>query len=87
MSRTYRCSRCSLSLAETAVIATAAPTKSVTDTPLGTNPIAVARVSGLAQSGFNEVAHSAKPDAHRRATSQNPPDSQEAESVIQADHW
>ncbi|MBV2151086.1 hypothetical protein KRZ98_23070, partial [Sphingobium sp. AS12] len=40
-----------------------------------TNPIAVARVSGLAQSGFNEVAHGAMTPAFRRATSQKPPDS------------
>jgi hypothetical protein len=44
----------------------------------------VARVSGLAQSGFNEVAHRAKIEDHRRATSQNPPDSQEGAEVIQA---
>jgi hypothetical protein len=41
-----------------------------------TNPIARDRVSGFAQSGFNEVARHAKIDAHRRATSQKPPDSQ-----------
>ncbi|CCV11660.1 hypothetical protein MESS4_330209 [Mesorhizobium sp. STM 4661] len=40
-----------------------------------TNPIARGRVSGFAQSDFNEVAHRAKPDHLRRATSQNPPDS------------
>jgi len=43
--------------------------------PRHTNPIARGRVSGFAQSGFNEVAHRAEPDRHRRATSQNPPDS------------
>jgi hypothetical protein len=43
--------------------------------PRDTNPIARGRVSAFAQSGFNEVAHRAKPDLHRRATSQNPPDS------------
>jgi hypothetical protein len=47
-----------------------------------TNPIADGRVSGFAQSGFNEVAHRAKPDDHRRATSQNPPDSQDADFLI-----
>jgi transposase len=45
--------------------------------PHGTNPIGVARVSGLAQSGFNEVAHRTRIDAYRRATSQKPPDSQD----------
>ena len=44
--------------------------------PRDTNPIARGRDSGFAQSGFNEVANRAKPDPHRRATSQNPPDSQ-----------
>lgn len=44
--------------------------------PRDTNPIARGRVSGFVQSGFNEVANPAKPDHHRRATSQNPPDSQ-----------
>lgn len=37
--------------------------------------VATGRVSGFAQSGFNEVARRAKPYHHRRATSQNPPDS------------
>lgn len=41
----------------------------------GTNPIGRQRVSGLAQSGFNEVAHGTRTPALRRATSQNPPDS------------
>ena len=51
--------------------------------PRDTNPIARGRVSGFAQSGFNEVAHRAKPDHHRRATSQNPPDSAGVAVVIQ----
>ena len=46
------------------------------NTPRNTNPIVRGGVSPFAQSGFNEVAHRAKPDLHRRATSQNPPDSQ-----------
>jgi hypothetical protein len=33
------------------------------------------------QSGFNEVAHSAKITAQRRATSQNPPDSRAVSSA------
>lgn len=48
-----------------------------------TNPIARGRVSRFAQSGFNEVAHRAKLDDHRRATSQNPPDSQSGNDLIQ----
>ena len=39
------------------------------------------------QTGFNEVAHSAKPAPQRRATSQNPPDSQVVDSLIQAAGW
>jgi hypothetical protein len=50
--------------------------------PHGTNPIGTARVSGFAQSGFNEVAHGAKIRAQRRATSQKPPDSQSGFGVI-----
>jgi len=37
----------------------------------------MARVSGFAQSGFNEVAHGAKIPAQRRATLQKPPDSKD----------
>ena len=55
--------------------------------PCATNPIGGARVSGLAQSGFNEVAHSARPTPQRRATSQNPPDSHLADFLIQASGW
>jgi len=51
--------------------------------PRDTNPIARGRDSGFAQSGFNEVANRAKPDPHRRATSQNPPDSQDGNDLIQ----
>ena len=46
----------------------------------------LSRVSGFVQSGFNEVAHSAKPDTQRRATSQNPPDSARESSVVAGWH-
>ena len=52
-----------------------------------TNPIGRERVSGFAQSGFNEVAHSAMIPAFRRATSQNPPDSQSVRFLIQPAGW
>ncbi|MER8541352.1 hypothetical protein NKH17_18090 [Mesorhizobium sp. M1334] len=52
-----------------------------------TNPTARGRVSGFAQSGFNEVAHRPKPDHHRRATLQIPPDSRRGDFVIQDAGW
>lgn len=54
------------------------PSPAHSDQCCRTKPIGRVRVSGFAQSGFNEVAHSAKIDPQRRATSQNPPDSQGA---------
>ena len=51
-----------------------------------TKPI-VALVSGLAQSGFNEVARTARIDPQRRATSQKPPDSQPVENLIHDAGW
>src|SRR4029078_3586157 len=50
--------------------------------PIASPPCPPSRA--FVQSGFNEVAPSAKPRRHPRTTSQNPPDSQIGMSVIQA---
>ena len=79
--------RCRFGLACTGMAALHHPKLLIWSEPRDTNPIGRARFSGLAQSGFNEVAHSARPDPQRRATSQNPPDSQEGEYLIQGGFW
>jgi len=71
----HRGQRCSFGLLLTGTAALYRLKPLVWSGHCATNPIGCARVSGLAQSGFNEVAHSARPDPQRRATSQNPPDS------------
>jgi hypothetical protein len=53
--------------------------------PIASPPCPPSRA--FVQSGFNEVALSAKPRRHRRATSQNPPDSQISGVLIQHAGW
>jgi hypothetical protein len=53
--------------------------------PIASPPCPPSRA--FVQSGFNEVALSAKPRRHRRATSQNPPDSQIRRLLIQHAGW
>jgi hypothetical protein len=48
--------------------------------PIASPPCPSSRA--FVQSGFNEVALNAKPRRHRRATSQNPPDSRAAGALI-----
>jgi len=53
--------------------------------PIASPPCPPSRA--FVQSGFNEVALSAKPRRHRRATSQNPPDSQIGRFLIHHAGW